>query len=73
LHQLSDVMKSKMNLTRREKDVIQLLAKGSSNKDIADSLNISITTVKTHLRNSCKKTSAKNRTDLVIKFLNKQF
>ena len=37
-------------LTERERQVVQLVSKGSSNKEIADALYISVDAVKTHLR-----------------------
>lgn len=39
------------SLTPREQEVLQLLARGLSNKEIADSLTITSETVKTHLKN----------------------
>ena len=39
------------NLTERELDVLQLLAKGHSTKAIADKLNIAFNTVRSHLKN----------------------
>lgn len=39
------------NLSRRETEVLQLLAKGLTNKEIATSLNLSVTTIRTHLQN----------------------
>lgn len=39
------------NLTERELDVLQLLAKGHSTKTIADKLNIAFNTVRSHLKN----------------------
>lgn len=53
-----------VNLTKREKSVIHLLAQGASNHDIADRLNISDHTVKTHLYSAFKKTSSRNRIEL---------
>jgi DNA-binding NarL/FixJ family response regulator len=38
-------------LTHREQDVLSLVAEGASDKEIADALNISIHTVKSHMRN----------------------
>jgi DNA-binding CsgD family transcriptional regulator len=38
-------------LSLREKDVLKLVAQGSTNKDIADKLNISLNTVLTHRKN----------------------
>lgn len=52
------------NLTKREKSVIHLLAKGASNLDIAQRLNISDHTVKTHLYSAFKKTHSRNRIEL---------
>jgi len=49
------------NLTPREKDILQLLAQGATNKQIASSLFISENTVKTHLRNIMDKLHIANR------------
>lgn len=38
-------------LTQREQDVLSLVAEGSSDKEIADALSLSVHTVKTHMRN----------------------
>jgi len=51
-------------LTKREKSVIHLLAQGASNRDIAERLNISDHTVKTHLYSAFKKTASRNRVEL---------
>ena len=42
-------------LSQREKDIIICIAKGLSNKEISDELNISINTVTTHRRNISSK------------------
>ena len=48
-------------LSPREGEVLQLVAQGATNKEIADSLFISENTVKTHLRNIMEKTHLANR------------
>jgi len=52
------------HLTKREKSVIHLIAQGASNNKIADKLNISDHTVKTHLYSAFKKTNSRNRVEL---------
>ncbi len=53
-------------LSRRETEVLQEMAKGLSNREIADRLCISLPTVKTHLRNVNSKLLAVNRTEAAI-------
>lgn len=50
----------------REREVLQLLAEGKSNKDISDLLNLSIKTVETHRSNIMRKLGFHNITDLVL-------
>ncbi len=50
----------------REKEILQLLAEGKSNKDISDLLNLSIKTVETHRSNIMRKLGFHNVTDLVL-------
>ena len=57
---------NKDTLTDREIDVLKLLAVGKSNKEIADSLNISINTVITHRKNISHKTGIKSVSGLTI-------
>lgn len=52
-------------LTRQERKIIRLVAEGSRNKEIADSLNISTHTVKAHLSTIFRKTQARNRVELL--------
>lgn len=49
------------SLSHREQEVLQLVAQGTSNKEIADTLVISENTVKTHLRNILDKLHLVNR------------
>ncbi len=55
-----------LKLTRREKDVLDLLVGGNSNKDIADMMFISEKTVKNHLTSIFKKLGVKDRTQAVV-------
>jgi len=48
-------------LTRREIEILPLLAEGLSNKKIAEKLHVAPVTIKTHLQNIYKKLNAKNR------------
>ncbi|HYD93954.1 MAG TPA: LuxR C-terminal-related transcriptional regulator [Noviherbaspirillum sp.] len=52
-------------LTERELDVLLLLAQGCGNQAIAEKLFVSVTTVKTHLRNINLKLGAHNRTEAI--------
>ena len=55
----------KSPLTLREKDILECVAKGSSNKEIAEELNISEHTVKNHLKNILHKLHLDNRVQLM--------
>jgi DNA-binding NarL/FixJ family response regulator len=52
-------------LTPREREVLQLLAEGLSNREIAQKLNISIKTVETHRGNMMSKLGVEGKTELV--------
>jgi DNA-binding CsgD family transcriptional regulator len=52
-------------LTARERDVLALLAEGSSNKEIARTLGISVHTAKFHVGSLLDKLDATGRTDAV--------
>lgn len=53
-------------LTKRELDVLACIAKGFSNKDIADALFVSEKTVKNHLTNIFRKLNVNDRTQALI-------
>jgi DNA-binding CsgD family transcriptional regulator len=53
-------------LTSREKEILHLLIGGNTNTDIADKLNLSIHTVKTHIYNLYKKIDVPNRLQAVL-------
>jgi DNA-binding CsgD family transcriptional regulator len=51
------------DLSQREIEVLRLLATGKSNRDIADTLYISLSTVASHVRHILTKTDCANRTE----------
>jgi len=55
----------RMEFTRRELEVLRLIARGFSSREIALRLNISFFTVNTHRRNMLSKISGRNATDLI--------
>ncbi|HEY9626914.1 MAG TPA: response regulator transcription factor [Coleofasciculaceae cyanobacterium] len=57
---------SQPQLSERERDVLQLMAQGKSNQDIADNLHITENTVKYHVNNILSKLSVGDRTQAVL-------
>jgi two-component system response regulator NreC len=53
-------------LTAREKQVLQLLAEGNSNKDVANLLNLGLSTVDTHRTNLMQKLNLHSTAELVL-------
>jgi len=51
----------KSSLTKQEQNILQLLLEDKSNKDIADALFVSVSTVKTHINNVYKKLNVQTR------------
>ena len=58
---------SELGISNREYEVLELIAKGFSNQEIADKLFISLNTVKTHSSNLFLKLEVKRRTQAVQK------
>jgi len=56
------------HLTRRENDILQLLAKGMLYKEIAQQISISNNTVKQHIHNIYEKLHVQNRTEALNKY-----
>lgn len=55
------------SFTRREREVLDHLLQGRSNKEIARFLELEEVTVKLHVRGICRKLGAKNRTQAVMR------
>ena len=59
-------------VTRREADILSLLAAGLTNADIAEQLYLSVRTVESHVSSLLAKLGARNRTDLAARHLELQ-
>lgn len=62
----ADRRRMETKLTKREKDILDFLVKGHSNKEMADAMYISEKTVKNHLTNIFRKLSVKDRTQAAV-------
>lgn len=69
--QQSEVVRPLHLLTRRECEVLQLLADGKSNRGIGESLYISEKTVKNHVSNILQKMNVNDRTQAVVTAIKK--
>lgn len=55
----------KLEISKREYEVLQLISKGYSNKEIAEQLFLTESTIKTHVSNLLVKLNAKRRTQAI--------
>jgi NarL family two-component system response regulator LiaR len=55
----------KLGISKREKEVLELIAGGLSNQEIADKLFVSLNTVKTHSSNLFQKLAVSRRTQAI--------
>src|SRR5215467_4367543 len=60
-------------LTPREREVLQLIAEGKSNKDIANLLNLSVYTVESHRANLMEKLNVRGLPELILYAVRKVF
>ena len=67
LHQLTP-RTATAGLTEREEQILSRLAKGYSNKEIASLLNVSLETVRTHLRHIYEKLHVHSRTEALARY-----
>jgi DNA-binding NarL/FixJ family response regulator len=56
------------NLSKRETQIVQLVAKGLANKEIAADLGISVETVRVHLKHIYEKLHVRSRTEAAMKY-----
>lgn len=61
-------MPEDVKLSKRETEILELLTKGLANKEIADRLDISVETVRVHLRRVYEKLHVHSRTEAAMKF-----
>jgi two-component system, NarL family, response regulator DegU len=61
----SKLIKS-VRMTKREREIVELIAEGLANKEIAYTLNISIFTVKSHVHNILEKMALNTRVQIAI-------
>ena len=57
-----------VKLSKRETEILELLCEGLANKEIADRLNISVETVRVHLKHVYEKLHVRSRTEAAMKF-----
>lgn len=67
---MSDVFRTK--LSARETDIMTLVSKGRTNKEVADELCLSVKTVKNHLGTIFRLSGARNRVEAVVWFTKKK-
>jgi DNA-binding NarL/FixJ family response regulator len=66
-HTFEDSFTQQLRLTKREKEIISLIAIGKTSKEIAEALFVAELTIKTHRKNIGKKLGTKNVADLILK------
>jgi DNA-binding CsgD family transcriptional regulator len=64
---LDESILERLGISKREYEVLELMAQGLSNQEIAEKLFVSLNTVKTHLSNLFVKLDAKRRTQAIQK------
>ena len=60
-----DTVRERLGITRRELEVLELVARGLSNREIGETLFVSENTVKTHCSRAFDKLGARRRTEAV--------
>ena len=60
---------SELNLTQREREIVDLLVQGKSNKEMADQLSLSSDTIKAHLQHIFRKIGVSSRLEAVVFYL----
>jgi DNA-binding CsgD family transcriptional regulator len=68
-----ELMRCWKSLTPREREVVALICRDYSNRQIAEQLFVTVETVRTHVRRSLKKFGVRNRRELVLLLSGWQF
>jgi len=58
-----------VELSRREREILELVSRGYGNKEIGDQLSVSLETVRHHLKRVYEKFHVHSRSEAVVKFL----
>ncbi len=66
-HLIGPSKRESENISKRETEVLELLASGYLYKEISDKLGIGVETVRTHVKNICVKMQVRNRVEAVAK------
>jgi DNA-binding NarL/FixJ family response regulator len=61
-----------LQLSARQREIVQLLVHGKSNKDMAEQLDLSGDTIKAHLQHIFRKIGVSSRLEAVVYFLTGQ-
>ena len=64
---LNEKERDRLDISKRELEVLQLMAQGLSNQEIAERLYVSLSTIKTHSTNLFEKLDVKRRTQAIEK------
>lgn len=64
-HEIDSKKIEKLEISKREYEVLELISKGYSNKEIAEQLFLTESTIKTHVSNLLVKLNAKRRTQAI--------
>lgn len=67
--EIENKIEERFSLTTREREILGMLLKGKSNKEISDLLFVSTETVKTHLQNIYRKLGVRSRMEVLALFL----
>jgi DNA-binding NarL/FixJ family response regulator len=68
-HHLGPSRNETENLSPREQEILEMLANADLYKEIAEKLNIGVTTVRTHIQHIYQKLHVRTRTEAVAKYL----
>ena len=59
-------MIKRKHLTEREREIVMLILSGKNNRNIAETLSLSVSTIKTNVENIYRKFEIHNRVELIV-------